>query len=75
MLTNDATFQRRCSNDVVWIDVENLSTALKPGNRIFIDDGLISVVVTETGKSHEVLMGCVKNCKCIGCPAEVLVVD
>jgi hypothetical protein len=30
-LTNNVGFKRRCSNDVIWIDVENLSTILTPG--------------------------------------------
>jgi pyruvate kinase len=34
---------------VLWVDYKNITKVLEPGKRIFIDDGLISVVATEIG--------------------------
>jgi len=36
--------------NVVYIDYENISKVLKVGNRVFVDDGLISLIVTSVSK-------------------------
>ena len=48
-LTTDDAFMEKCTKDVVWIDYKNITKVIVPGKRIFIDDGLISVVATEIG--------------------------
>jgi pyruvate kinase len=48
-LTTDDAFKEKCTKDVVWLDYKNITKVIVPGKRIFIDDGLISVVATEIG--------------------------
>ena len=52
-LTTDDAFMEKCTKDVVWLDYKNITKVIVPGKRIFIDDGLISVVATEIGRSIE----------------------
>merc|ERR1711963_310709 len=48
IVTDDA-FKEKCTKDNLWVDYKNISKVLQPGARIFIDDGLISVVAKECG--------------------------
>ena len=34
----------------MWVDYKNITKVIEPGKRIFIDDGLISVVAVEIGE-------------------------
>ncbi|XP_061377472.1 pyruvate kinase-like isoform X1 [Danaus plexippus] len=43
-LTTDAAYQEKGSASVIYLDYKNITNVVKPGNRIFIDDGLISVI-------------------------------
>ena len=49
IVTDDA-FREKCTKDTLWVDYKNIPKVLTPGKRIFIDDGLISVVAKEIGK-------------------------
>jgi len=44
-ITTDHNFKDKCSQDVLYVDYENIAKVLVPGNKIFVDDGLISLVV------------------------------
>merc|ERR1712045_79088 len=48
-ITTDDAFKEKCSKDVLWVDYKNINKVIKPGKRIYIDDGLISVVAKEIG--------------------------
>ncbi|XP_026492826.1 pyruvate kinase-like isoform X2 [Vanessa tameamea] len=43
-LSTDPAYQEKGTADVVFVDYKNITNVVKPGNRIFIDDGLISVI-------------------------------
>ncbi|CAG9531903.1 unnamed protein product, partial [Cercopithifilaria johnstoni] len=44
-LTTDKDFSSKCNANVLYVDYENMPNILKPGAHVFIDDGLISLVV------------------------------
>lgn len=48
-ITTDDQFKERCTADNLWVDYKNITKVMTPGKRIFIDDGLISVVAKEIG--------------------------
>lgn len=48
-LTTNPDFQEKGNADTVFLDYQNISNVVKPGNRIFIDDGLISVICQSVG--------------------------
>lgn len=43
-LTTDPAYQESGNAEIVFVDYKNITNVVKPGNRIFIDDGLISVI-------------------------------
>merc|ERR1711983_248979 len=48
-ITTDDAFKEKCTKETLWVDYKNIPKVLTPGKRIFIDDGLISVVAKEIG--------------------------
>lgn len=48
--TTDKAFAEKGNGQIVWVDYENISKVVKVGNRIFVDDGLISLIATQVGK-------------------------
>jgi pyruvate kinase len=48
-ITTDRSFADKCTKDNIYIDYENIVKVIKPGNRVFIDDGLVSLLVKEVG--------------------------
>merc|ERR1719348_2437720 len=48
-ITTDDEYKEKCTADVLWLDYKNITRVMTPGKRIYIDDGLISVLATEIG--------------------------
>merc|ERR1712055_1183994 len=58
-ITTDDAFKEKCTKEVLWLDYKNITKVMQPGNRIFIDDGLISVKALEIGPDY--VIGEVEN--------------
>merc|ERR1711976_216216 len=58
-ITTDDQYKEKCSKDVLWVDYKNITKVMSPGKRIFIDDGLISVVAKEIGPDF--ILGEIEN--------------
>lgn len=49
LVTVDPAFRTRGDANTVWVDYPNILQVVPVGGRIFIDDGLISLVVQNIG--------------------------
>jgi len=58
-ITTDDEYKEKCTAEVLWVDYKNISKVISPGKRLFIDDGLISVVCKEIAEDH--FIGTVEN--------------
>jgi len=58
-ITTDDQFKEKCTAECLWVDYKNISKVISPGKRLFIDDGLISVVCKEIAEDH--FIGTVEN--------------
>jgi len=58
-ITTNDEYKEKCTADVLWLDYKNITKVVVPGKRLFIDDGLISVVCKEIGDDH--FIGTVEN--------------
>ncbi|XP_050529958.1 pyruvate kinase-like [Daktulosphaira vitifoliae] len=51
-LTADKEFEYRGSATDIYVDYPNIAKVVKPGNRVFIDDGFISLKVKQIGSNY-----------------------
>ncbi|CAF4969603.1 unnamed protein product [Rotaria sp. Silwood1] len=51
-ITTDKTYADKSTIDNLYVDYVNIVHVIKPGNRIFIDDGLLSLLVKEVGDNY-----------------------
>ncbi|XP_062613896.1 pyruvate kinase PKM-like [Saccostrea cucullata] len=51
-ITTDDKYKEKCSKDVLWVDYKNITKVMSVGDRMYIDDGLISVIVKEMGADY-----------------------
>lgn len=49
-ITTDDKYKEKCTKQVLWVDYKNITKVMSVGARMFIDDGLISVIVKEMGE-------------------------
>jgi pyruvate kinase len=47
VVTTDDAYREKCDENHLWIDYCHLATDVDIGKRIYIDDGLLSVVVRD----------------------------
>lgn len=55
LVTVDPAFRTRGDANTVWVDYCNITRVVPVGGRIYIDDGLISLVVRKIGADRQVL--------------------
>jgi len=58
-ITTNDELKEKCTADLLWVDYKNITKVLAPGKRIYIDDGLISVLTKEIG--DDFVIGMVEN--------------
>ncbi|XP_017494393.1 PREDICTED: pyruvate kinase PKM-like [Rhagoletis zephyria] len=55
-LTTDDSFKEKCSLSVVYLDYKNIVKVVSKGSRVYVDDGLISLIVEEVGPDYLICM-------------------
>lgn len=48
LVTTNEEFSTKCSANTLYLDYPNINKVVKPGNRIFVDDGLIELKIKES---------------------------
>ena len=51
---NDA-YKEACDADFLWVDYKNIINVMEVGKKMYIDDGLISLIVEEKGEFEKQL--------------------
>ncbi|CAL1541077.1 unnamed protein product [Lymnaea stagnalis] len=77
-VTINDDYKEKCSKSIVWVDYKNITNVLSEGSIIYVDDGLISLKVTEKGtdffKCYIVnggKLGSKKGCNLPGTPVDL----
>eukprot|EP00918_Siedleckia_nematoides_P099089 GHVU01216883.1.p1 GENE.GHVU01216883.1~~GHVU01216883.1.p1 ORF type:complete len:582 (+),score=78.26 GHVU01216883.1:84-1829(+) len=77
-LTTNDDYMEKCDANIVWVDYKNIVNVVEPGKVIYIDDGLISIIVREKGADFlkcEIenggALGSKKGCNLPGTPVDL----
>lgn len=49
-LTLEDQFKDNCDDKNLWVDYKNITKVVQTGSHVYIDDGLISLMVKEVGE-------------------------
>ncbi len=49
-MITDKDYYEKGTAEQIYVDYENIVNVVKKGNRVFVDDGLISLIAEEIGK-------------------------
>jgi pyruvate kinase len=60
-VTTDASFNEKGSSEVIYVDYANICRVVAINSRVYVDDGLISLVVKEIGKYSWILQSFTKH--------------
>lgn len=51
-ITTDDKYKDECSEEILWVDYANITKVMNVGSRMYIDDGLISLICKEVGSDY-----------------------
>ena len=78
IVTTDDAYKEKCDSRTIWVDYKNIVSVLNVGQRMYVDDGLISLIVVEKGTDHfkcEIenggMLGSKKGCNLPGIPVDL----
>lgn len=54
-VTTASQYSEKCSSEMLYVDYANISKVVTPGNRIYVDDGLISLLVKQIKSDGDIL--------------------
>lgn len=55
-LTTNIDFEKKCTVSKIYVDYKNITKVVGPGSQIYIDDGLIMLIVSKIGKHSSILV-------------------
>lgn len=62
-VTTSDEFKEKCDSNVLYMDYQNINKVVQPGSRVYVDDGLISLVVKSIGRNRILDFDCEPNCR------------